>query len=270
MAAEKVPANLYPKLTLEHIKDPNRLWAIPLLGGFIKFIILIPVWIELVIVGIVFFFVSIINSLVVLFTGKYWTTAYELLMGLTRLSVKLMFFWFGVTNTYPGFDFTIKDKISVEMAMPKNPNRFFAIPLVGGIVRIILMIPMIVWTDILQYAASLGSLVSTLPVLFMGKYPESTYELVRDHMRVALAVEFYVNGLTEQYPSFWISWNHKAIKIVLIILGVLALLGQVNNSVRQQQYRNSMYNNNYYNQQMMNQNGQNNGNMMYNNSQNPQ
>lgn len=266
MAAEKVPANLYPKFTLTHITDPNKLWAVPVIGGIIKFLILIPVFIELGVLLIVYILLLLINSLVVLFTGKYWVTCYDFTMGVLRLLVKTYLFGFGVTNKYPGFDFTIEDKFSFDMPMPKNPNRLFAFPILGGVVRWVLMIPFMIWVTVTEYAASFGALAATIPVLFMGKYPESSYEMVRDHTRLFLAHAMYWNGYTEQYPNFWISWNHKGIKILLIVLGILAFLGNLgNHSMYPNQYQN-----NYYNQQMMQQqyqNGQNNGNMMYQNGQ---
>ena len=33
----------YPGFTIEHIQNPSRLWALPVIGGAIKFIIVFPV-----------------------------------------------------------------------------------------------------------------------------------------------------------------------------------------------------------------------------------
>ncbi len=222
---------VYPTLTATLPQNPNKFWAVPIIGILVKVIILIPQFIELMFLGIAWGFISIINSFIVLFTGKYWDTAYIFVIGIMRLTTKVTFYMFGFTDKYPGFDFAINDTFSIEMAKPENPNRLFAIPFFGGLARILLLIPFIIWQVILNYASVVGIFVSFAPVLFAGKYPESTFELGRDYTRITLATTAYMGGLSDSYPSFAISWNHKVVKIILIILGILLyLLNAVANS----------------------------------------
>jgi len=217
---------IYPVINIPHIQNPNRFYAIPLLGFLAKLIVLIPVGIELVVLWVVNFFVTmIINPFIVLVTGKYWKTAYEFNLGLMRLTAKTYYYVFGLTDKYPGFNFEIKDNYNLEMAYPENPNRFFAIPVLGGFVRIVLLIPYLIYSQVISYASNIGVFVSFVPVLFMGKYPESTYELARDSVRVGMGGTAYMSGLSDKYPSFYISMNHRGVKIILIILGILAVLG---------------------------------------------
>src|SRR4029453_10057708 len=96
------PGN-YPLLSVHHIEDPNRFWAIPVVGIVAKGIILIPVGIWLYLLSLAVIVVSIINSLMVFFTGKYWGAAYGLGLGVLRLETKAWFFLMGLTNRYPGF-----------------------------------------------------------------------------------------------------------------------------------------------------------------------
>ncbi|MCL5073089.1 MAG: DUF4389 domain-containing protein [Actinobacteria bacterium] len=231
-----MPKNIYPTLTAELIKNPSRFYAFPILGILVKVIIVIPIFIELMFLSIVYFFVSIINSFSVLFTGRYWDLAYQLVLGLMRLNTKIYFFMSGLTNKYPGFNFTINDTFNVEMAKPEKPNRLFAFPILGGIVRVILLIPYLVYTYVIQNAANIGVFVSFVPVLFMGKYPESTYELARDGNRLSLSSSAYMGGLSDSYPSFWISMNHKTAKIILIILGALIAIVNFFSPRSSQQY----------------------------------
>ncbi len=226
MAKGDIPKNLYPQLRVDHIQNPNRLYAVPLLGIAIKIVMCFPIFIELIFLGIASLFLMIINSFIVLLTGNYWQTAYDFFLGLLRLNTKLLLFFFGLTNTYPGFGFEIKDKtISFDMDMPKTPNRFFAIPLLGGIARIVLLIPYFIYVSVMQHASGIGAVASSFLVLFMGKYPESTYEIERDFVRLNQATAAYMVGLSDSYPSFWISMNHQTVKIILIILGALFMLG---------------------------------------------
>lgn len=242
---------MYPELKVSHIQNPNRLYAVPLLGFLVKIIMLIPVGIWLLLLSIASFFVVVlVNPFFVLFTGKYWDSAYKLALGVMRLTARTTLFFAGLTDKYPGFSLENEGDISVNIPMPQNPNKLFAIPLLGGVIRIVLMIPYFIWENILSNAAALGMIGSSVPVLFMGKYPESTYELYRDHTRVLLGVSTYMSGLSDTYPSFWISMNHKGIKIVLLVLGALMAISNSSskNSQYNQQYQYQVPNT--YNQSM--------------------
>lgn len=214
---------MYPQLSVSHIKNPQKLWAIPLLGILGKTIYLIPVFIELLFLYIgAFFIVVLINPFVVLFTGRYWDLAYRSVLGIISLSVKIRLFFLGLTDKYPGFGFNINDPfITFDVVKPQKPKRFFAVPILGGLVRVILLIPYFLYSVIIDRASQLGAFGSFLSVLFFGKYPQSTYEFVRDSTRVSQAQTVYLVGLSDSYPSFWISMNHKIIKIILIVISTV-------------------------------------------------
>src|SRR4051812_30923753 len=182
---------MYPELTVEQIHDPNRLWAIPIVGGMIKGIILIPIFIAAAVLVVIYAFMCIANAFVVLFTGRYWQTAYNFILGMVRWLTKIWLYWLGVINKYPGFDFATGDEFSLDMAMPERPNRVFAIPILGAVIRYILTIPYAIWLIIVEYAVMVGALVATIPVLFKGQYPESVYEIVRDFTRIYAAYMLY-------------------------------------------------------------------------------
>lgn len=247
---------LYPTLRLDHIQDQNRLWAIPVIGGLCKIIILIPAFIFYIIVFFIAGIALLINSMVVLFTGTYWQPAYELTLGAMRYGAKLALFWYGLINEYPGFSLQTHGILRVDMPMPEKPNRLFAIPFFGGIIRFILLFPYVIYTQVLSNGASLGTLISSFVVLATGRYPESTYEFGRDSIRVAGAVSAYMAGFSDTYPSWWISMNHKTIKILLIIAGVLLTIGNtISNSSSDTTMRTSQ-DNFMYNEQMLDQDTQ--------------
>lgn len=219
---EVMPKNLYPALSITRITNPNRFYAVPLIGFLVKILMLIPQFFEMLILSIaVFFMVFLINPFVVLFTGKYWDSAYQLYSGLLKLSLKIYFFIYGLTNTYPGFDFTIHDSYKIVIEKPSNPSRLLLFPFLGLVIRAIMLIPFLIYEGIIANAAYLAALGGAIPVLFQGRYPETTFELARDSVRLNLAISMYIGGLSDKYPSFWISMNHQTIKIMLIILAVM-------------------------------------------------
>lgn len=248
------PTAAYPVVWIDHVKEPNRFYAFFILGFVIKVIILIPQFIEIIFLVIIAAVLSVINSFVVLFIGKYWDTAYDFILGFMRFSTKIVFFFFGLTNTYPGFDFSPSDKsIKVEITKPTKPSRFFAFPIIGGLARIILLIPFAIYHSVLENGSWVGVVCSSFPVFFKGKYPESTYELARDTQRVNLALSAYFFGFSDKYPNFWISMNHQTIKIILIILGTILALGNFSRDLKPtNDYQNNQiyqYNNNNIMQQ---------------------
>ena len=213
---------MYPDLFISRIEKPNRLWAFPILGFLIKIIISIPVLIFLMAIGLVAsILISIANPFSVLFTGRYMDSAYDFFNMYMIYTAKLGFFFFGLTDKYPGFNNFKAEGFTLNFVKPQMPNRLFAIPLFGLLVRMILLIPFFIYLYVLNLASYIGMLFSSFAVLFGGKYPESTYELIRDYMRVQLAMTAYLNGISDKYPSFKISMNHKNIKIALLIAGAL-------------------------------------------------
>lgn len=240
--------NIYPDISIKRIKNPSRFYAIPLLGFFVKAIMLIPVSLYLCILSFVWCFVWMINSFYILFTGKYWNVAYNLSSGLIHLSAKMTFFLFGMTDKYPGFDFEINDSFSVSITYPKKPNRWFAIPVFGLLARVILLVPFFIYYKIISTAAWIALCVGSFFVTFTGIYPESDYEINRDSFRLSQSVFMWLAGLSDTYPSFWISMNHSGIKITLIIISILVNLGGL--SFRNEHRQDRMKNNyNYYGSQ---------------------
>jgi len=224
--------NFYPALRVDQIKTPNRFYAFPILGYLLKWVILIPVWIWMFFLVLAYLVVLVINSFVVLFTGKYWIRAYTFVCGYMRFQTKILLYLSGLTDKYPGFGLDINDPlIALDIEMPKRPNRLFALPVLGGVARLILFIPYYLFTTVIGYGAWGGTAIASFVVLFAGRYPESAYELTRDHVRVSMAGGVYLSGLFDRYPVFWISMNHKPIKIALIIFGVImTILNLVGNT----------------------------------------
>ena len=223
MAAQKSSSSsgtIYPHFSIAHINDPARFWAFPILGGLIKIIILVPVIIEVAFIAIYALAITLlINSLVVLFTGKYWRHCFNVNTSLLKLSTKVRLYFIGLINKYPGFDFTT-DGFELDCTYPKVSNRYFATPVFGGLARLVLLIPYLVFVMAIGKGALLGVVISSIFVLFKGRYPETTYELATDAVRLSLSQVLYFVGIADKYPSFYISMNHQTLKLLLIIFAL--------------------------------------------------
>lgn len=224
-----ISKRIYPTINITLIQDPSRLLVIPILGWLLKTISLIPQCIiELPLLYLAWSIVLTTNSLVILLTGRYWKFAYNFNLGLMRFTTKTFFFAYGLTNKYPGFRFTINDNYSVEISYPEHPNRWLAFPLLGILVRWLLMVPVLIWVNIVYGAATIGFfIIAWVPIVFTKKYPESIFELTVDQMRLQLAIMAYISGLSDTYPTLRISFHHPVKKVILLLAGLIFLTGPV-------------------------------------------
>ncbi len=220
----EVTKDIYPHLVIKNNEHPNKLLAFPLVGFIIRTILLIPVYIAGWFLSIAYIFLWIITPFVILFTGKYWDTAYNFNIGLMKFYTKMVLYAYGLTDKYPGFKLDTNGIFELQYDKPLKPNRWLSLPFFGFIIRFILLIPYIIYESVLQYGAFVAVIASWFAVLFKGKYPESLYEFNRDGTRVSLALMGYMTYMSDSYPSFWISMKHQTVKIVLIVIGALWML----------------------------------------------
>lgn len=215
---------LYPHLVVHNNAHPNKLLAFPFLGILIKLIFLTPVWLWFIGLSVVYVFYWIVLPFYILFTGKYWNSAYNFTLGLLRLSTKTYLYLGGITDKYPGFRLNDGGLFTLTIEKPQKPQKLLAFPLLGLAVRIILLIPFCIFANVLMYGSGVAIFVSWFIVLFKGKYPESLYEFVTDTIRVSNAMTAYLTYMSDDYPSFMISMKHQTIKILLIIAGTALML----------------------------------------------
>jgi hypothetical protein len=68
--------------------------------------------------------------------------------------------------------------------------------------RIILIIPVLVYTVLVAIAALFAVIAAAFTVLFTGRWPKGLRSFVLDAGRLALRVSAYGRLLTDTYPSF--------------------------------------------------------------------
>lgn len=219
----------YPNLSIPLNKTPNRLYAFPILGGLLKGLFLVPQIIMLFFMAIFSVILSIINSFFVLINGKFWDTNYEYQLKFTKFFLRVCIFWVGLDDRYPGFDINSQNNFTLEIEKPRNPNRLLAFPILGGLFRLIILIPYFIYSQILSNGQWIAILAASFPVLLYGRYPQSLHEFIVDAQRVSLSAGFSLAGFSDHYPSFSISMKHKNVKIILIILGSLWFLSNHEN-----------------------------------------
>jgi hypothetical protein len=200
--ADTVPVSGgYPiVLSSERPLTSSRFWAIPLIGILIKSIILIPHYIVLYVLGLVLGITQLVIWIPVLFTGRYPDWAFGLTAGVLRWAMRLILYLYGVTDNYPAFSMNAPGDIYIER--PASSSRFWAIPVIGILIKEIILIPHLVVLYVLTLVVGVCQLVIWIPVLFTGQYPNWAFQLVAGTYLWAMRVYGFALGLTDRYPPF--------------------------------------------------------------------
>jgi hypothetical protein len=199
----------YPvSVTWEIPPSNSRFFAIPLIGYIVKLVILIPHIIALYALALVVGVCQLFLWIPVLFGGKYSDFGYNLVGGTIRWGTRVAAYFYGLTDQYPPFSLgAAGDQYPVQVAYERPPsnNRFFAVPLLGILVKEIILIPHFIVLYVLSLIVGILQYVLWIPVLFGGKYPDFGYQFVGGTLRWGARVFSYLLGLTDKYPPFQLS-----------------------------------------------------------------
>ena len=196
-----------------HVEFPildshNRFYAIPIVGYVVKYIMIIPYAIALLVLALVVSVCQLVVWFPVMTTGQYPAWAFRLNGGLIRYIKRASSFLYGLTDRYPSF--SLDDQAGDGDAMvviesQQSYSKFWAIPIVGAVVKEVILIPHLIILYILTYVVGIVQLVTWIPVLFGGKYPLWGYQLVGGYIRWSARVLAYALGLSDTYPPFSLS-----------------------------------------------------------------
>jgi hypothetical protein len=202
--ADLAPTTTYPiSLPIERPETFSRFWAIPLIGALVKGIILIPHIIIVYVLIIALYFAHLVIWIPVLFTGRYPDWAFGLNAGAIRWLTRMSVYGFGLTDKYPEFSMESPGDIVIER--PETSNRLWAFPLLGIVVKSIILIPHFIVLYVLAIVVGLAHLVIWIPVLLTGQYPNWGFSLSRGYTLWTARLYAYFLGLTDAYPPFSMS-----------------------------------------------------------------
>jgi hypothetical protein len=196
----------YPvRITIERQSEYSKLYAVPILGLLIRAIMLIPHLIILYILALVSELMSLVLWIPVFTGGQYPPVGFQVVGGTVRWGVRVMSFAYGLTDRYPPFSLGGNDDsfpVNVSYDTSTTGNKLYAIPVVGLLVRSIMLIPHLIVLYILGAIVGIFQLGLWVPVLFNGQYPDVGYSFVGGYIRWYARVTSFLFGLTDVYPPF--------------------------------------------------------------------
>lgn len=98
----------------------------------------------------------------------------------------------------------------VTVTVPEDPgqNRLWGIPILGFLVRSILVIPQAIVLLIVSIALYVFVLVAWIPILVNGRQARWGVSLVSGYMRLTTRASLYTLLVTGAYPPFGLSGSH--------------------------------------------------------------
>ena len=166
----------------------------------VNWLLAIPQWIVLYILGIVAFVLWIVSLFVVLFTERNPFLGFQTMY--LRYYWRVTSFAGFMRNEYPPFDFAtddagvVSDSAVVTVEDPGDMNRFL------GFVKWLLAFPHYVVLWLLGIAVFFVMVINLFIVLFTGRWNEAMRDFVVGYFRWYTRVHAYVFLLTDRYPPF--------------------------------------------------------------------
>ena len=181
----------------------NRLWGIPVIGQMVRAILLIPHILVMMLVAIVASIQILLAWIPVLLLGRFPGWGYRWIGGLLGYSLRVSAYALLMTSKYPPFSLSGEDHpVSVRFDEGVRINRLWGIPVIGQMVRAILLIPHLIILSFLAILTGFLMLVVWVPVLIFGRQADLIYTLVGGMYRWQLRVSAYLLLMVDRYPPF--------------------------------------------------------------------
>ena len=138
-----------------------------------------------------------------LILGRFPGWGYRWIGGLLAYSQRVQAYSMLMTSTYPPFALESEDyPITVRYDEGVRINRLWGIPIIGHIVRFIVLIPHFILLWLLAFIAWFVMIFVWVPVLIFGRQADLVYTLVGGLYRWQLRTVAYLFMMVDRYPPF--------------------------------------------------------------------
>jgi hypothetical protein len=183
----------YPvHLEIERQEEYSRLMPL------IKWLLAIPHYIALLVLGIGAFFVLIASFFAVLFTGRYPRGMFDFMVGVHRWGMRVVAYTDFMVDPYPPF--TLDDDpnypVRFDIDYPEHVNRW------RPLVHWLLVIPFAIVAYLVYYLGRIMVFFAFFTILFAKNYPEGMFNIVKISLRWLARASAYYNWMVTRYPPF--------------------------------------------------------------------
>lgn len=183
----------YPVRVEAQRQDEYNRW-LPL----VKWLLALPHYLVLVVLGIGVLFVHVIAFFAVLFTGSYPRGLWNYVVGVIRWGWRVGAYVLLLTDEYPPFSLDEEPgyPATFEADYPEHTDRW------RPLVQWLLIIPYYFVATILVYVAEVVAFIAVFVILFTRNLPEGMFRLILNPFRWSLRAQAYGYFLVTRYPPF--------------------------------------------------------------------
>ena len=193
----------YPiRFEVDYPESPSRVQA--LLGVLlIKWVLLIPHLVILIVLHTVNEIVIYVGHWAVLITGSYPRSLFGFVLGVQCWTNRARAWNAGIADPYPPFTLSMAEDYPtrLEVDYPESPSRVQA--LLGVLlIKWVLLIPHLVVLIVLHAVNEIVIYVGHWAVLITGSYPRGLFGFVVGVQRWSHRARAWNAGVTDRYPPF--------------------------------------------------------------------
>jgi Domain of unknown function (DUF4389) len=164
----------------------------------VKWLLAIPHYLALLVLGIGALFVIIASFFAVLFTGRFPEGMFNYLVGVHRWGLRVIAYTDLMVDPYPPF--TLDDDpnypVHFDIDYPEQVNRW------RPLVHWLLVIPYAIVAYIIYYLGRIMVFFAFFTILFAKTYPEGMFNIVRVSLRWMARASAYEYWMVTRYPPF--------------------------------------------------------------------
>jgi hypothetical protein len=187
------PASDYPvHLDVDHQEEYSRFMPL------VKWLLAIPHYIVLIVLGIAAFFVIVVSFFAVLFTGRFPRGMFDFLVGVHRWGLRVATYVLLMVDPYPPFSLADDPSYPVrfDIEYPEGVNRW------RPLVHWLLVIPYAIVAYLIFYLLYILVFFAFFTILFAKRFPEGMFNICRVALRWTARANAYEYWMVTRYPPF--------------------------------------------------------------------
>jgi hypothetical protein len=190
-------------VTVTDAREINRWWGLPFVGMVVRYILTIPHILVLYLLGIGMFLWFIVSWLVILLLGKVPEVVVKLMTESLQRSYRAAGYVILLPSDYPPLEPGPSQPVPVAVDIDDTRiSRLWGIPLVGGFVRGVVLIPHFFILSFLGVALGGVALLVWIPILVNGRYPDLAARILKVAFGYGARVGAYAMFMPVPYPPF--------------------------------------------------------------------
>jgi len=164
---------------------------------FVKWLLAIPHFIILYVLGAVVSIVTFIAFFAILFTKRYPKGLFDLVVNVNRWNANVLAYYGLFRDEYPPFSWEAGQyPVTYEVDYPEELSRWLIF------VKWLLAIPHIIVLGLLFIVASIAWLIAWFAILFTQRFPRGLFDFIIGVLRWNYRVSAYIYLLRDDYPPF--------------------------------------------------------------------